>query len=690
MNVQEIKIEQKADYDLFWKEYIDDNNDLKEEYRNCRIYFIVKFKKSEDVDEQLLFDYYLIANKYGERAEFTLQVHLDEEMKENDPVFFKLNHYGFLQQSDSNRNRIIYLNGDIKTFSNTTIRGVKRQVPVVCINYDSLQFLRSGIDEEKWNKIKSSDNKDLNVENNIERLENVIYKQCWRLLFDEVEKGNKNMSVLRKELFECGEFFELVKGIPILSLLIFAMSDYSFRVDAAEKYKSEIKSIKQLREDGKVTLKEEDFLYELQNIQKRENFEANMQTIKESYDNKTLWSSYKNKKIHPFVIKEMYEAIIISEGIIQLLENIVFHAGNGKNDGEGLLSIYVRNFENDKNIFEKKYPDYIEYCTKEKINSKFFVELIIADLSGTDIPQKFMSNNLQFIEANQKEIENRIKALGGKNGIPEKISLSSFFKPTIEESIFWAAFFSFPDKVINHYGLQIFDSIISTKGGLVEVESGSSNYSSICDAALIHVNHGSRYNIVCPFNAASSMDTNIYDSMFGYNYSVNTNEEELVIHSVNGEGINCPTILEEKKEYVEQILEKIQEKDAFLLRFDMQTFKSTECTVKALLLHIFQEKERDMEKKFYVALLGCKTHQIINIVRMISLFYNKQGKNIKMKNVQIYIRGEKIGEEILFSGEKLEEVKNNIAKCACIRGTMFDNLQAINKVLERSGGTKNE
>ncbi len=678
----EIRIEKNRDYDKFWDEYIDCNNELKEEYRHGKINFIVKFNKSEDVDEQLLFNYYLIANKYKDVAEFILYVYLDENREENNPALFKLSHYGFLQQSNS---RIVYSNGKIENFLKKTIRGVKRQVPVVCINFDSLHFLRTGIDEEKWKRIKEGNI--INIETGDGQLENVIYKQCWRLLFENIETGNTYLSKLRKELYECDEFFELIKGIPILSLLIFAMSDYAFREDAVGKYKSEIKNI---TGQSIVNLKNEDFLYELQNIQKREYFEVNRMTAKAAYDNKTIWSSYKNKKIHPFVIKEMYEAIIIAEGIIQLLENIVFHAGKQGNDGEGLLSIYVRNFENDKKIFEKKYPKYIEYCNRERINSKYLVEVIIADLSGTNIPQKFMVNNLQFINDNKNEIDKRIKELGGNESIPEEISLSSFFRPTTEESIFWSAFFSFPDKVINHYGLQIFDSIISTKGGLVEVESGSSMYSSISGSAHVHMNHGSRYTIVCPFNATSSQDTNIYDSMFGYNYNINNDINPLTIHSVNGIGIKYSPTLEGKKKYIEEILKRIKEKDTMLLKFEMSTFESTECTIKALLLHIFQDKEKDVGKKFYIALLGCKTHQIINIVRTISLFYNKQGKNIKMKNVQIYIRGEKVGEEILFYGEKLEDVKNNLAKCACIRGIMFDNLQAINKVLERSGGRKYE
>lgn len=692
-----IKIEEERDYDIFWDKYVDKNNNLKEEFKNKKIDFIVIFNKYEDVDEQLLFNFYLIANKYCQMAEFTLHVHLDKNIEKKEAILFKLNHYGFLQQGKKNINSKVYFNGEIIPFWNKAINGVKRQVPVVCINNESLQFLRSGIDEEKWNKIKTSGNNELDIENNIEKIQNVIYRQCNRLLFGDVDKGGKYLSKLRKELFECEDFFDLIKGIPVLSLLIFAMSDYSFREDAAEKYKLEIKRIKGLSEDSKIMLKEEDFLYELQYKQKREKFEANKHMSVETYDNKTLWTSYKNKSIHPFIIKEVYEAIIISEGIIQLLENIVFHAGDGENDGEGLLSIYVRNFDKDRMIFEKKYEDYIKYYEKEiknndkeKNSSKFFVEVIIADLSGTDIPQKFMSNNLQFIKKNRSEIENRIKELGGKEGIPSEISLRSFFKPTIEESIFWSAFFSFPDKVINHYGLQIFDSIISSKRGMVEVESGNSNYNSIYEIPHIHMNHGSRYNIVCPFNATSSKDTNIYDSMFRYNYNINSNKDMLIIHLVDGYNIEFPIKQEQKEKCVNQILERIQERETFLLRLDMNTFKSTECVVKALLLHIFREKEKNEDKQFYVALLGCKTHQIINIVRMISLYYNKQGKNIKMKNVQIYIRGEKVGEEILFSGETLEDVKNNIAKCACIRGIMFDNLQAINRVLDRSGGVKDE
>ena len=84
-----------------------------------------------------------------------------------------------------------------------------------------------------------------------------------------------------------------------------------------------------------------------------------------------------------------------------------------------------------------------------------------------------------------------------------------------------------------------------------------------------------------------------------------------------------------------------------------------------------------------LALLNCEAYQILEIVRIISLYYDKQGTNRRMSNTQIYIRGKKAGEEVLFFGEKLSDVIQNITKSACIRGIMYENIDTIDYLLKR-------
>lgn len=677
-----ICIVDRTDYYSFFKKYVDNDNNIKKEYKNAEFIFQVKFEKEEDIDEHILFDYYLISNKYARNAEFYLEVYLSEaiEGKGNQNAFFRLSTYGLFQEIGRNCSKIYYGNGSSQSFYVGGLKGLKRLMPVFSINKNNLQLLRTEIDRKVWEKIKNSENAKTDV------FESAVYRLCWRLLFSEVGNGNKALSILRKEAFENEKFFALIEGMPMIALLVFAMLDYSFREDAVEHYKEEVK---RQTNKTKVTLRKEDFLYEKQAEQNRENFIANRKSATENYDSKTIWTVEK-ESIHPFVVKEMYEAVTISEGILQLSENIVYHAGQGMDNGTGLLGIYIRNFEKDKAVFEKKYPEYIVSCQQGEINSKYHLELLIGDLSGTNIPQKFMDNNRGFIEENREEIVRRIKALGGEEKIPQEVSLRSFFTPDETESTFWTAFFSFPDKAINHYGLQIFDSIISTKGGVFEVESGKYRYCNRNQTEFENQFNGSRYSVVFPVNGYSSIDTNIYDSMFGYDYDIGFKYSENNNKIINGIGLQIPNTFEEKQKYIEAVMERIKQNETQLLCLNLNSFVSTECVIKALLLYVFEEKVKNEKKNFYISLLQCRTYQIINIVRILALFYNKQGKNIKMKNVQIYIRGENVGEEILFYGETLPDVKNNIAKCACIRGTMFESLRAINKVLERSGGTWDE
>lgn len=672
--IHEIEIFSRSDYNIFFQKYVGDGNSILTRYKGDKFIFQVKFD-TEDIDEQLLFDYFLISKQYGLDASFVSEIYLSEikdDRKKLD-TYFALSAYGFFQELNMKTCKVIYADGKRQNFYSGDLKGLKRLVPVFDIDKNTLEFLHRGINRERWEKIKNGKRVSMN------KFDSAAYRLCWRLLYSDVGSGNLHLSELRKEAFSDEKFYELIEGIPMIALLIFAMLDYSYREDAVEHYKESIKKCTSLKS---ITLEKRDFLYEKQSEQNRVNFVANKQLTKEGYDNKTIWST-EGKVIHPFIVKEIYEAITISEGILQLIENIVFHAGKKPDSGTGLLGLYIRNFEKDKHVLHNKYPQYIDFCERESIKSKYYLELLIGDLSGTDISHKFMDNNRDFINRNKEEIERRMLELGDINRVPKTIFLNDFFAPSKSETAFWTAFFSFPDKAINHYGLQIFDSIISSKGGLFAVESGEERYCNVKETGDTSWPKGSRYSIVFPVNGYSSADTNIYDSMFAYDYDMKVDMNANQIKLINGEKVDFSEESGKKNEYIKTVEKLIWDNDAQILCFDVRSFKSTECLIKALLLYIFEKKAKCTEDQLLVALLNSRTYQIINIARILALYYNKQGKNIKMKNVQIYIRGINVGEEILFYGENLTEVKNNIAKCACMRGTMFDSLLTVNKVLER-------
>lgn len=672
--IHKIEIFSRSDYNKFFQKYIGDENSILPKYKGDKFIFQVKFD-TEDIDEQLLFDYYLISKQYGLDASFVSEIYLCEikDDRKRLDIYFALSAYGFFQELNKKTCKVIYADGKKQYFYSGDLKGLKRLVPVFDIDKNTLKFLRRGIDKEEWGKIKSGKSASMN------KFDSAAYRLCWRLLYSDVGSGNLHLSEIRKEAFSDEKFYELIEGIPMIALLIFAMLDYSYREDAVDQYKEGIKKYTSLKS---ITLQKRDFLYEKQSEQNRINYDVDKKLKNEGHDNKTIWAT-EGKVIHPFIVKEIYEAITISEGILQLIENIVFHAGEKPNSGTGLLGLYIRNFEKDKNVLHNKYPQYIDFCERKNIKSKYYLELLIGDLSGTNISRKFMYNNRDFIYKNKEEIEQRMLELGNINSVPGTILLNDFFAPSKSKTAFWTAFFSFPDKAINHYGLQIFDSIISSKGGLFAVESGEERYCNIEETGDTSWPKGSRYSIVFPVNGYSSADTNIYDSMFAYDYDMKVDMSANQIKPISGEKVDFSEESDKKNEYIKNVEKLIWDKDAQILCFDVKSFKSTECLIKALLLYIFEKKAKCTENQMLIALLNSRTYQIINIARILALYYNKQGRNIKMKKVQIYIRGVNVGEEILFYGENLTEVKNNIAKSACMRGTMFDSLVTVNKVLER-------
>ena len=672
INTHHVKITNQNDYEKnFYSKYIDDKCLLQTKFLNDCFIFDVEFPEHKDIDEQILFEFYLITCKFGGKN-FKLNCCLNKTKEESIEEYYRLSTYGYIQQNiDKCFGQIRYSNNLYQKMQNIDLKGVSRLVPVFRVTEETLCFLKNSVKKEKWDKIKNGN------KNRINTFENIIYRLCWSFLFREI-KMSKELTKLRRQIFETSDFQDFISDIPLLALLIFSMLDFSFREEAIEKYKEEIKKI---TKKGRIQINETDLLYHCQNVQKREHFEAYRNLLREKYDNKTIAEGKENKKVHPFIIRELYEAITISEGILQLMDNVVKHAGEN-NKGRGLISFYMRSYKKDRTTLDKKYEKYFKK-NAEYEKSKYYLEIILADLSGTTIPNKFWENNKDFINTHKDDISEKMKGFSKDidNFCPHKMQLKDFFYPEFPSDEFWHAFFSYPDKAINHYGLQIFDSIISSKRGLFKVNSGQESYSNL-ENQNVEENiavHGTKYTIFCPLSEITTIDNNIYDSMFGYDYTMKEKE----VKELNVEGLN------NINNYIQQIcdgLKNLDWKEDKIIWIDLRKDVELENLIKGVLLYIYTLKVENKEKseKLFMAFLHCKPHHIINIVRILSIYYDKQGTNIKMEGVQIYLRGEHIGEEVLFYGRNLNEVSKNIAKSSCMRGIMFDNFQTVNKLLERN------
>lgn len=353
--------------------------------------------------------------------------------------------------------------------------------PALFVTDKNLSLLQRPIPYTIWQIIINNriDTEDLASYTNLKAYLQICYKN----LFCEF-KHNESQAYtkLRKAAYSSNDFKEYIINIPFLALLIFSMYDGSYRNDLLQYAKSEdyydvIHRKEFSRELGKKSdkgsegrrLTKADLLLEDQGNQDYEMYKKYKDAKqKTGYDIKNLLTHYdenynksddktevnpedNKSEISPVVVSEIFECVSIAEGLLQILENAVYHAGGG------LLSLRTysratkhtsdeRQKENNVKYLNREYSEeYFALDGVEKTN--YFLEVQVSDLSNESIPIKFMHNY----------------------GISSEIKLNYFFKPTVDDINTKIKFFENPINLAFHYGLEIFTKIVESRKGVFAV-----------------------------------------------------------------------------------------------------------------------------------------------------------------------------------------------------------------------------
>lgn len=256
--------------------------------------------------------------------------------------------------------------------------------------------------------------------------------------------------------------------------------------------------------------------------------------------------------------------------------------------------------------------------------------------------------------------------------------MASFFGSNNE---FWSKYSAISENVIHHYGLQVFESLIDCYDGYFQVKSQGAERLN-CEAELYSTHKqvdivgygvpGTQYDILVPFRRQVqlqnlSLNVNI-------NYTDGLLTDYRICEGIEFTGDCCGQIVQEVKreysdisyqEHKEQVIriladcldERIKEKGInsrrkMIIHFSAEKISMTtiELFCKALMLNI---SRKSAEEEFYVMITECTPSHFVEITRMFALFYNKQGENLLMRNTQIFMSGQKEGEEFLITGSNL-------------------------------------
>lgn len=400
--------------------------------------------------------------------------------------------------------------------------------------------------------------------------------------------------------------------------------------------------------------------------------------------------------------REIFDARDIAEGLLQILENI-HHSEMGK--GYFCLRVHTDRENRSREYLRKQYSVYMKEWEKQEDRPvpRDYLEIRVVDFSRCSIPVRFYAdfkNRLARASEQEKLIYEEIEKQA------KKLKVSSFFGDSTD---FWDKYNEITENVVHHYGLQIFESLVSCYDGYFRVRSQSKQ--KLQRTKELYVTHktgktsemgipGTQYDILIPFRKQTEMQNLSLNININYTEGLLKGYNDNVCKDIELVEETCTNILrqirdenpamsyQEIKELAVEVLSDklkylLSEKttDKRIMHFSAKKIPLTriELFCKAVMFIIAQ---KPVTQSFYAMITDCTTAHFVEITRMMTLFYNKQGVNSRMKNVQIFMSGEKEGEEFLITGVNLGEAVGSTEKLAFARCTHPDCLRTMKKMLK--------
>ncbi len=395
-----------------------------------------------------------------------------------------------------------------------------RIMPLIPISSSTLTFLSKQVEQVFGSSL--SERNEPKPKNSVE---NVIYRACLNyLLSGSSEVRSKDFMQLinkRNEKFCSEEFFSKIKDMSVLAFLIYCAHDRTNLIEGIEYIKST----------------------------------AYPDNAK--YNN----AAFKVAGICPEDTNDediLINAMDMADGLLQLIENIVFHAGEGdenSKDGTGFLSfrIYKNQTKSWSEYLPKQYKQYFQghdnrvqpnkytksgYNKQESISSlNLFDEYNKKGLSSLSLEEiTIHKDNLSKIDERRKircemtsfylevklvdnsgknmceEFSKKLRKDGDISFLGEKVKVSTFFDPQGNELNEWSKYTRNADNVVHHYGLQLFDALVQSLGGCFIAQSISKDekpdktnnfYSTSGDGLPDKSDEyfpGTQYTVLFPFN----------------------------------------------------------------------------------------------------------------------------------------------------------------------------------------------
>lgn len=418
--------------------------------------------------------------------------------------------------------------------------------------------------------------------------------------------------------------------------------------------------------------------------------------------------------------QELSDARDIAEGILQILENIILHSQNKM----GYFSFRIH----DKKKSEYLKRTYWDYLSDERNSSNAtFLEMFIADcyipVKGSireSILSKQFISTLRKRSSNDKTLEPFIQEY-------QKLEVKDFFDYAV-----WKKYNAVSDNIIEHYGLQLFDKIVSSCNGCFAVISTTDyiyseeqRYCSVQNGGerSRYVVPGTQYRALLPISERSYEQE--YAGMDFCDYSIRTMlqpvKEGIVakdiyfakkIKEINKivsteiqrrKDIESPQkafkerlIQEISKEVYRCLEESVSGESQYIHHFILDGIIGAglvEIIFKAYMKALIRFRGNiGGQTKVYTAFGKLSKEFITEFCYLMGIYYYKAEESVIMKNTEMYFWGVEYYEDLLISGENLHIVHYAVMERAILRGIYPRWLNFIDYVWKKydSGGRYDE
>lgn len=362
------------------------------------------------------------------------------------------------------------------------------------------------------------------------------------------------------------------------------------------------------------------------------------------------------KELQQVEIHNLFQAAQdFAEGLLQLMENALDYS-------EGSCFSF-RIHSGSSNYFVENYQ---EVVIEEET---YYLEVLITDINyNNNLPGQFVETLKE--RASLKELPNDLV-----EKMTKQITLSGFFEPDKEMQKLWNEYYMIAENATNHYGLQLFNTLVNYYQGYFEVDSvrncleNYKPYSANYGKKNKNVNitqkkgiPGTQYNILLPIKKREEQKRiGIHLQPTFDDVSLKKKWKNILL--------SAKDVLDEidekqssdftqnrnfKKKNIKMIVERLEQfyqKNAiFVIDLNLVNYiKCAEFFSKAMMSFVLHHQST----KLRIALINADHNFMLEYTRFFAIFYNKNAKCHAMKNTQLFICDKEIRTEITFAGDSL-------------------------------------